>query len=53
MIVTVLIPPVSILLGAIALNESLSPNVYAGLALLALGLVILDGRVIARYRKPA
>jgi len=53
MIVTLLIPPVSILLGAIALNESLSPNVYAGLALLALGLVILDGRVIARYRKPA
>lgn len=53
MIVTLLIPPVSILLGAIVLNEDLSSNVYAGLALLALGLVILDGRVVARYRKPA
>ena len=48
MIVTLLIPPVSIVLGALVLNESLSPNVYAGLALLALGLTILDGRVFKR-----
>ena len=45
MIVTLLIPPVSIVLGALVLNESLMPNVYAGLALLALGLAILDGRL--------
>jgi len=51
MIVTLLIPPVSILLGAIVLNETLSPNVYAGLLLLAAGLTILDGRMIPR-RKP-
>lgn len=44
MIVTLLIPPVSIVLGALVLGETLSPNVYAGLALLAVGLLILDGR---------
>jgi len=48
MIVTLLIPPVSIILGALVLDETLSPNVYAGLALLALGLVILDGRLFKR-----
>ena len=46
MIVTLLIPPVSIILGAHVLNESLSPNVYIGLALLALGLAVLDGRLL-------
>ncbi len=50
MIVTLLIPPVSILLGALVLNETLSPNVYVGLGLLALGLIILDGRLLARLR---
>ncbi|MDA9208140.1 DMT family transporter [Octadecabacter sp.] len=50
MIVTLLIPPVSILLGAVLLNETLSPNVYVGLGLLALGLVTLDGRLLARLR---
>ena len=48
MVVTLLIPPVSIVLGAFVLSESLSPNVYAGLALLALGLAILDGRLFTR-----
>ncbi len=48
MIVTLLIPPVSIVLGALVLDESLSPNVYVGLALLALGLAILDGRLFGR-----
>lgn len=50
MIVTLLIPPVSILLGALILNETLSPNVYVGLGLLAIGLIILDGRLVARLR---
>lgn len=50
MIVTLLIPPVSILLGAIVLDETLSPNVYIGLGLLAVGLIILDGRLAARLR---
>ena len=53
MIVTLLIPPVSIVLGAVVLNESLSANVYAGLALLALGLAILDGRLFDKLRSTA
>ena len=53
MIVTLLIPPVSIVLGAVVLDETLSSNVYAGLALLALGLAILDGRLLGRLRRLA
>ena len=45
MIVTLLIPPISIVLGAWVLNETLSPNVYIGLGLLAVGLLLLDGRL--------
>ena len=44
MLVTLLIPPVAITLGAAVRGEALSPNAFAGLALLALGLSILDGR---------
>lgn len=51
MIVTLLVAPVSILLGAIVLNESLSSNVYIGLAFLACGLLILDGRLIKRFKR--
>ena len=51
MIVTLLIPPVSIILGALVLDESLSPNVYIGLALLALGLAVLDGRLFKRLTR--
>ena len=37
---------VAIVLGAWMLEESLDPNAYAGFALLALGLVIIDGRAV-------
>lgn len=50
LIVTLLIPPVAIVLGAVVLGERLSPNVYVGLALLAVGLMILDGRLLRRWR---
>lgn len=50
MLVTLLVAPVAIIAGAILLNEALPPNAYAGFGLLALGLVILDGRVLARLR---
>lgn len=42
MLVTLLIPPVAITLGALVLGEALGPRAYAGFALLALGLVILN-----------
>ena len=48
MLVTLLVPPVAITLGAWILDEALGPNAYLGFALLALGLVILDGRLFRR-----
>ena len=47
MLVTLLIPPVAILLGAAFLGEELHPSAFIGFALLALGLVILDGRAVS------
>lgn len=46
MLVTLLVAPVAIVLGAITLDEALPLRAYIGFALLALGLVILDGRLL-------
>lgn len=51
MLVTLMITPIAIILGALVLDETLSPNAYKGFALLAIGLVIIDGRVIDRLRR--
>ncbi|MEH6644959.1 DMT family transporter [Sulfitobacter sp.] len=51
MLVTLMIAPVAIVLGAVFLGESLTPNAYKGFALLALGLVIIDGRLIDRLHR--
>ena len=45
MLVTLLIPPFAIVLGAALLDEALRPAAYGGFALLALGLLVLDGRI--------
>ncbi len=45
MLVTLIIVPFAITLGALVRNETLNPNAYVGFGLLALGLAILDGRV--------
>jgi len=50
MLVTLLIPPVAILVGHLVLDEVLAPNAYAGFGLLALGLVVLDGRALQYLR---
>ncbi|MDU8945026.1 DMT family transporter [Ovoidimarina sediminis] len=42
---TLLIPPVAIALGALVRGETLAPNAFFGFACLALGLLILDGRL--------
>jgi drug/metabolite transporter (DMT)-like permease/opacity protein-like surface antigen len=47
---TLLIAPVAIVLGALVRDETLAPAAYAGFALLALGLLVLDGRLSARLR---
>ena len=46
MLVTLLIPPIAILLGWAFLDEALHPSAFVGFGLLALGLVILDGRAL-------
>nr|WP_322890006.1 MULTISPECIES: DMT family transporter [unclassified Yoonia] len=46
MLVTLLVAPVAIILGAVVLGEALPLRAYAGFALLATGLVIHDGRVV-------
>ena len=46
MLVTLLIPPFAITLGVLVLGESLAPISLVGFAFIALGLIIIDGRVI-------
>ncbi len=45
MLVTLLVAPVAITLGALVRNEALSTNALIGFGILAVGLVILDGRI--------
>ena len=47
-LVTLFVAPVAIVLGALVFDEALPLRAYAGFGLLALGLVILDGRLAAR-----
>ena len=54
MLVTLLIPPSAILLGWLVLGERLAPQHFAGMGLIALGLLTIDGRLLkaiaARFR---
>lgn len=54
MLVTLMIPPVAVALGAGVLGERLSPGAITGFALIAVGLVVTDGRVMSRLgqRRP-
>lgn len=44
MLVTLLIPPSAILLGVLVLDEVLAAHHYGGMALIAAGLIAIDGR---------
>ena len=50
-LVTLLVAPIAIVAGAVVLGEALAPRAYAGFALVALGLVVLDGRALAALRR--
>ncbi|MEM9370862.1 MAG: DMT family transporter [Pseudomonadota bacterium] len=50
MLCTLLIPSVAITLGAVYLGEMLDPKAYAGFGLIALGLIVIDGRLLRRKR---
>jgi len=50
LLVTLLVPPFAILFGSLFLNEVLAPQDFIGLALIALGLAAIDGRLWRRFR---
>jgi len=52
-LVTLLVPPIAILLGALFLGELLSGIQFLGFAFTALGLAVIDGRLIAAVRRKA
>ena len=50
LLVTLLVPPFAIFFGSVLLDEVLAPQDFAGLALIALGLAMIDGRILKRLR---
>lgn len=51
LLVTLLVSPVAILLGTLVLHETLPPHAYIGFALIATGLVVIDGRAFSTLRR--
>ncbi len=51
LLVTLMIPPIAILLGSWARDEALTSSAYLGFALLGAGLLVLDGRISNAVRK--
>jgi drug/metabolite transporter (DMT)-like permease len=49
-LVTLLVGPVAVILGAVVYGETLQFNDYAGFAIIAFGLLIIDGRLPLRLR---
>lgn len=52
LLVTLLVPPVAILLGAVFLAEQLEVHDFLGLVLIALGLAAIDGRLLSALSRP-
>ena len=52
-LVTFLVPVTSIALGTVFLDERLSANHFAGMALIAAGLLVIDGRLLSWLRARA
>lgn len=50
-LVTLMVAPVAIVLGALFANEALPIRAYVGFGLLAIGLLIIDGRIVATLRR--
>jgi drug/metabolite transporter (DMT)-like permease len=50
-LVTFLIPIIALFLGWWVLGEALDPHAYAGMAVIGLGLVLIDGRLVAWARR--
>jgi drug/metabolite transporter (DMT)-like permease len=52
-LVTLLVPPIAILLGVLFLGELLTGGQFFGLAIIAFGLAVIDGRLFAAVRRRA
>ncbi len=50
-LVTLMIAPLAIAIGAVAFGEVLPPSAYGGFGLLALGLLVIDGRLLRAHRR--
>jgi drug/metabolite transporter (DMT)-like permease len=48
MLIALVMPPVALVLGVVVLGERLTSGDIAGMALILVGLVIIDGRLVAR-----
>jgi drug/metabolite transporter (DMT)-like permease len=53
LLVTLLVPPVAILMGALMLGEIIEARDVAGLGLIALGLAAIDGRLLSLFQRRA
>ncbi len=51
LLVTLLVSPVAILLGSLFLSEALPARSYVGFSLIAIGLVVIDGRAFSTLRR--
>jgi len=51
LLVTLMVSPIAILLGALVLAEALPPQAYIGFSLIAAGLVVIDGRAFSTLRR--
>jgi drug/metabolite transporter (DMT)-like permease len=51
MLVTLLIPVTASALGVLVLGESLTANQVAGALVIASGLLVIDGRLLTRFRR--
>ncbi|MEO8240956.1 MAG: DMT family transporter [bacterium] len=49
-LVTLLVAPVAVVLGAVIYHEALPTSAYFGLILLALGMLVIDGRLLTIFR---
>ncbi|MCB2137265.1 MAG: DMT family transporter [Rhodobacteraceae bacterium] len=52
-LVTLLIPPIAIVLGTLVYQETLPVSAYLGLALIAAGMIVIDGRFEKFIHKPS
>jgi len=51
LLVTLLVPVSAIILGVLFLNETLDAKSLAGMALIALGLAVIDGRLLQAFKR--